>query len=449
MKICVYAISKNEAHFVKRFCDSAKDANLIVIADTGSTDDTVEIAKGCGASVYSVSVTPWRFDHARTIALALVPEDFDICVSLDLDEVLVDGWRKEVERLWLMPIKGSEEGKQVNVIEYLYDWGDDLQFFCTKIHSRHGWLWNNICHEKPFPDPRTESDALCAHTDVLLIKQLRDPSKSRCNYVDLLKADVDENPTNAKTRFYYGRELGTYLNYNECITQFDKCLELDEIDRNNQQSKMTKSEISFVCITKARCLDLIGDHTNAKIWFDISCKLCPESRDPYVYYALSCFRQSQWELCYSLILKALSIEKRELLYTDEPYHWESKPWYLASITAWNLCKIDEARKYGAIALEYTVDPTDDEIIPWIYYYAVICSHNSEWDSCYAAAIKCIRPVITTEKEREFACQILNLVAISSWNMGNKSIAIKYGEIACKYDPNNENIKNNYIFYTTN
>jgi hypothetical protein len=28
MKIAVYAISKNEAHFVKRFCASAKDADL-------------------------------------------------------------------------------------------------------------------------------------------------------------------------------------------------------------------------------------------------------------------------------------------------------------------------------------------------------------------------------------------------------------------------------------
>ena len=40
MKIAVYAISKNEEQFVKRFCESAKDADLILIADTGSTDNT-------------------------------------------------------------------------------------------------------------------------------------------------------------------------------------------------------------------------------------------------------------------------------------------------------------------------------------------------------------------------------------------------------------------------
>ena len=44
LKIAVSAISKNEAEFVQRFCDSAQDADLICIADTGSTDDTVKIA---------------------------------------------------------------------------------------------------------------------------------------------------------------------------------------------------------------------------------------------------------------------------------------------------------------------------------------------------------------------------------------------------------------------
>ncbi len=51
MKICVYAISKNEASFVEQFCESAQDADLILIADTGSTDETVKLGSrlmSCG-----------------------------------------------------------------------------------------------------------------------------------------------------------------------------------------------------------------------------------------------------------------------------------------------------------------------------------------------------------------------------------------------------------------
>ena len=54
MKIAVYAISKNEEQFVNRFCDSAKDADIILIADTGSTDRTVELGLENGAVVHDI-----------------------------------------------------------------------------------------------------------------------------------------------------------------------------------------------------------------------------------------------------------------------------------------------------------------------------------------------------------------------------------------------------------
>ncbi|MEI2419703.1 hypothetical protein V6O07_05470, partial [Arthrospira platensis SPKY2] len=100
MKICVYAISKNEEQFVKQFCESAKDADLILIADTGSIDGTVEQARACGAVVHEICITPWRFDKARDAALALIPRDIDVCISLDLDERLEPGWREEIGRVW-------------------------------------------------------------------------------------------------------------------------------------------------------------------------------------------------------------------------------------------------------------------------------------------------------------------------------------------------------------
>jgi len=96
MKICVYAIAKNEEQFVKRFCESAQDADMILIADTGSTDNTASLARAFGALVYDISVKPWRFDIARDTALCLIPGDYDVCVSLDLDEVLEPGWREEI-----------------------------------------------------------------------------------------------------------------------------------------------------------------------------------------------------------------------------------------------------------------------------------------------------------------------------------------------------------------
>ena len=41
MKICVYAIAKNEEKFVERWVSSMREADGIYVLDTGSTDRTV------------------------------------------------------------------------------------------------------------------------------------------------------------------------------------------------------------------------------------------------------------------------------------------------------------------------------------------------------------------------------------------------------------------------
>ena len=41
MRICVYAIAKNEEHFVDRWMTSMSEADWVCVLDTGSTDRTV------------------------------------------------------------------------------------------------------------------------------------------------------------------------------------------------------------------------------------------------------------------------------------------------------------------------------------------------------------------------------------------------------------------------
>jgi glycosyltransferase involved in cell wall biosynthesis len=105
-KVVVYAICRNEEKFVSRWMDSMKEADEIVVLDTGSRDGTVEKLRSLGAKVetkkYAAWNTvadyrriiaegkepPWRFDSARNdsidLALRLVP-DADVLVCTDLD----------------------------------------------------------------------------------------------------------------------------------------------------------------------------------------------------------------------------------------------------------------------------------------------------------------------------------------------------------------------------
>lgn len=115
-KICVYAICKNEEKFVKRWYESVKEADNIYVLDTGSTDNTVDKLKELGVNVIVKEIKPWRFDVARNESLKLIPEDTDICVCIDLDEVISNGWRKKLEEIW---------DDDVNHLRYNYNWSHD------------------------------------------------------------------------------------------------------------------------------------------------------------------------------------------------------------------------------------------------------------------------------------------------------------------------------------
>jgi len=75
LKVAVYTIALNEEQFVKPWFESAKEADYLLIADTGSTDGTVKKAKKLGINVIDVRVKPWRFDTARNASLAALPDD--------------------------------------------------------------------------------------------------------------------------------------------------------------------------------------------------------------------------------------------------------------------------------------------------------------------------------------------------------------------------------------
>tara|TARA_R110000868_G_C10822935_1_gene758738 strand:+ start:14 stop:1066 length:1053 start_codon:yes stop_codon:yes gene_type:complete len=346
MKIAVYAISKNEEQFVKRFCDSAKDADLIVIADTGSTDNTKQVAEKCGAKVYDIAVMPWRFDIARDTALTLIPKDFDICISLDLDEVLEEGWRKEIERVWK---------SDTTRLRYQFDWSSGISFYSEKIHHRHGYHWHHPVHEYPVYDKRIKE--VYAHTDMLLVSHLPDSTKSRGQYLDLLELAIEEDKHCPRNAFYYARELTFYQKWLEAVVALNKYLAMPEAIWTNERC--------YAMRLLGKSYDALGQ--NGLDWYRKACKESPDIREPYVELAQSCYQKGLWQECYDSIKKALEIKDKVLVYTMNPESWGSLPHDLLAISSYHLKKYEEAIDNGKIAVE--LEPTNSRLIKNLEYYA--------------------------------------------------------------------------------
>lgn len=336
MKIAVYAISKNEEQFVQRFCESAKEADLILIADTGSTDDTVSLAKECGATVYNISVKPWRFDKARDTALNLIPGDFDVCISLDLDEILEPGWREEIERVW---------AAETTRLRYKFDWGCGISFFYEKIHHRNGYHWHHPVHEYPRPDARIQE--VYAHTDMLLVSHHPDPTKSRGQYMPLLELAVKEDPRCPRNAFYHARELTFYNRWQEAIEALNRYLTMPEADWANERC--------YAMRLLGKSHDELGNSQEALKWYRLAAAEAPGTREPWVDLSMATYRREMWAESYSAAMSALHITDKTLVYTMDPSVWTEKPYDLASIAAWKLGHKEEARQLCLKALEFAKD----------------------------------------------------------------------------------------------
>lgn len=336
IKICVYAISKNESQFVKRFCDSARNADLIFVADTGSTDDTVTLLEDCGATVAHISIKPWRFDDARNAALALLPADFDVCVSLDLDEELQPGWREEIERVW---VAGTTR------LRYGFDWGCGIVFKYEKIHARTGYRWHHPCHEYPIPDRINE---VWADTDMLLVVHKPDSTKPRSQYLDLLRISIEEDPDCPRNAFYYARELSFHGKWEEAIAQSQRYLALPRATWQNERC--------YAMRVIARSYQEMGNMNEALIWIRRACSEAPNTREPWCELAKFCYMTARWAESLGAALTCLNITHRELVYTVDPAVWGYQPHDFAAIAAWHMGLKDLSLEHARMAV--SMEPDD-------------------------------------------------------------------------------------------
>lgn len=88
LKISACYIVKNEVKNLAKSIKSLKNqVNEIVVVDTGSTDNTIAVARKLGAKIYSF---PWQDDFSKARNFALSKAKGDWLILLDADEYFTD-----------------------------------------------------------------------------------------------------------------------------------------------------------------------------------------------------------------------------------------------------------------------------------------------------------------------------------------------------------------------
>ena len=195
MRIGIYALAKDESKNVPAWEASCRDADVRVVTDTGSSDDTVQMLRDAGVDVVFGDVVPWRWDDAHNLALQHLPRGVDVCIRLDLDEVLEPGWRAIVEEAWTA---------ETTQLRYWYAWSGELKILCDRIHARSGYRWGGATHEGLMC---WDGPHLQTVVDKMLIRHHREPGKVHGTDLNLLRRSVVEAPHDARMRWYLAREL--------------------------------------------------------------------------------------------------------------------------------------------------------------------------------------------------------------------------------------------------
>jgi tetratricopeptide (TPR) repeat protein len=279
--------------------------------------------------------------------LALLPADIDVCVSLDLDEELQDGWRDEIERVWK---------SDTTRLRYKFDWGAGIAFYYEKIHSRKGYRWHHPCHEYPVPDKRLTE--VWAHTDMLLVIHKPDPTKSRGQYMDLLQLAVDEDPRCPRNAFYYARELTFNRRWSDAVHALNKYLAMPEATWINERA--------YAMRLLSQSYAELGDADTALQWSRKACAEAPNTREVWCELAMLHYRASSWEGCYYAATQALKITNKEAVYTMDPSVWGAKPHDLLAIAAYHLGMKAVAVEHGQMAVYH--NPHDERLQNNLKYF---------------------------------------------------------------------------------
>ena len=340
-----YAICKNEEKFAARWMEGMREADGVFVLDTGSEDGSAEARRRLVAVVEREIITPWRFDVARNRSLAMVPDDADICVCTDLDEVIRPGWRQALEAAWL---PGTRQARYKYVWSFREDGGEDVVFDGEKIHARQGFAWVNPVHEV-LRSAQAENPTVWVPG--LQVDHHPDTGKSRAQYLPLLELAVREDPENDRNMHYLGREYYFRGQYAQAVETLKRHLTMP--------SAQWREERCASCRYMAKAYGALGDAAEQQGSLLRAAAEAPGLREPWLDMARFYYAHKDWEGVLFACRKALAITAQPHSYISESACYGPLPYDLLSIACWRLGLRDAARDALKRALD--LDPDNERL----------------------------------------------------------------------------------------
>jgi FkbM family methyltransferase len=192
MKVTLYAICKNEEKYIEKFLLNAKNFDDVVVVDTGSTDNTVQLLRDAGIEVYEHPQSKREFDFsvARNQALSYVKTDwaFSLDFNEDIQDLFLEGLDiLENEITTFKHLRFDDNGKNVQQSNEVH----------VRFHRTKNYKWVNSVHEMPIFVPTEEYPSeVPIETSIKIIKKINRSVSKELFYFDICTREYQKDPTN-------------------------------------------------------------------------------------------------------------------------------------------------------------------------------------------------------------------------------------------------------------
>jgi glycosyltransferase involved in cell wall biosynthesis len=197
-------IAKNEEEMIGDMLDSIKGVKDMVIADTGSTDQTVKIARSKGAKVYTQYEWKDDFSEARNYSKSKCKGEW--LLIIDCDETLIGSVEVMYEMLQ------SDRMKDYDAVYFSVDTGAEVNDQMRLVRNLDSVQWVGAAHnilymktDKGFqriPDNRIFKSSFKIKAGFSPNHE-RDPDRT----LRILKKGLQKNPNNTRYMYYIAREF--------------------------------------------------------------------------------------------------------------------------------------------------------------------------------------------------------------------------------------------------
>lgn len=379
-KFDIVAISKNEEKHIPKMMSSLKEfqerGGNVYILDTGSTDNTVEVAKSLGCKVQSVGDkfritidkeladkingkflvegeapvvkegdTLFDFASARNHSVSFTEQD--IVSTMDCDEAFTSF---DIDKINEFIEQGYDQFEYNFVFSHDQFGNPFIKFKQSKFYNKTKTKWVGVIHEVL----QGPAKLIYVPEEVIKLEHYQNIETNRTGYLKGLALDCFNNPNNDRNSHYFAREMMYCGRFKSAIKEFKNHISMGRWGTEAAQSMLYIGD----------SYKHLGDFDEMIKWYMKSVEK-EARREPLMRLAEYYFSKGMYPQVVLYAEAALTITQLPFYSNHQPYY-ENIPHELLYIAYWWLGNKEKSKEHWQKAIG--MKPTHPRYISDAQFY---------------------------------------------------------------------------------